>query len=73
MQYDTTLEISCKYCNNCYPVSLNSQDLLDWKSKKKYIQNVLNYLNAGQRELLMTQTCDSCWKDMFGDCDGEEE
>ena len=71
MQYDTTLEVSCKYCSKSYEISLNSQDLLDWKSKKKHIQDCLSYLNAGQRELLMTQTCDNCWKDMFGD--GEDE
>lgn len=71
--YDTTLDVQCKYCKKSYPVSFNSQDLLDWKNKKKYIQNCLGYLSAGQRELLMTQTCDNCWEDMFGECDGEDE
>jgi hypothetical protein len=48
-------------------------DKRDWENKvgnKRFVQNAFPYLNADERELLISQTCGACWKEMFGD---EEE
>ena len=36
------------------------------------IQDALPNLTADQRELLISGTCDDCWKTMFGTVDDEE-
>ena len=42
-----------------------------WVSGDKYIQEALPYLTAAERELLISKTCDKCWKKMYG-IDDEE-
>jgi hypothetical protein len=44
---------------------VNPKDLSDWKSEKKYIQDAMPYLSAGEREILISKTCDECFDKMF--------
>jgi hypothetical protein len=44
---------------------VNSKDLSDWKSEKKYIQDAMPYLSAGEREILISKTCGECFDKMF--------
>jgi len=37
------------------------------------IQEALPMLNAGQREMLISGTCDDCWTEMFGEPEDEFE
>jgi hypothetical protein len=37
-----------------------------WQSGE-YIQDALPMLNAGEREMLISQTCNDCWADLFGE------
>ena len=37
------------------------------------IQEVFDYLTAGQRELMLSNTCDTCWNKFFPYADKEEE
>ena len=66
-------DIQCKHCSIVYQIIANSDDMQSWVSGEGYIQDVLGYLSAGERELLISGTCDNCWKSMFGDDDGEED
>jgi len=51
------------------------EDLGAWKSGRLYLQD-LKFLNADQREMLLTGTCQEAWDTMFPkercseDCDG---
>ena len=48
------------------------EDMEAWVSGDKYIQEALPYLTAAERELLISQTCDNCWQEMYDDVDNEE-
>jgi hypothetical protein len=61
-----TKKITCTHCNQEYSFEVNKGDLEDWENGE-LIQDVLPYLSPGERELLMSGTCDSCWEKMFGD------
>lgn len=37
-----------------------------------YIQDALRKNTAAERELLISATCDDCWKKMFPDCDDDD-
>lgn len=39
----------------------------EWQAGGGYIQDLMPTLTAGERELLISGTCDSCWKEMFGE------
>jgi hypothetical protein len=69
---DSSSEVRCRHCGVAYSIMYNSQDMVDWLSGSGYIQDVLGYLSAGERELLISGTCDSCFTEMFG-IDNEED
>ena len=56
--------VRCVHCNNNYDIWLDPDDLAAW-SEGELIQNVLDYLTPGERELLMSGTCDPCWDALF--------
>lgn len=60
-----TFHIPCKLCGIVYSVLLNEQDYDDWQDNKGYIQDLLGYLTAGERELLISGTCDTCWQKLY--------
>ena len=66
-------DIQCKHCSIVYQIIANSDDMQSWVSGEGYIQDVLGYLSAGERELLISGTCNNCWKEMFGDDDEEDD
>lgn len=65
------VKINCRICFQEQSIEAGYQDLLDWKAGK-LIQNALPYLNDGQRELLISQTCGPCYSKKYppycGDC-----
>jgi len=67
--------IQCRLCGVSYSIMYNRDDMLDWLSGSGYIQDLMPYLSAGERELLISGTCDNCWQNMFGpdlDIDNDE-
>ena len=65
MAIEIKLYIPCKLCGIVYSVLLNEQDYDDWQDNKGYIQDLLGYLTAGERELLISGTCDTCWQKLY--------
>jgi hypothetical protein len=66
-------DAQCRYCKVVYQILANRGDIQEWLQGSGYIQDVLSYLSASERELLISGTCDNCWKSMFGSCEEEEE
>jgi hypothetical protein len=64
-------DVQCRQCGVVYNILANRDDIQDWLSGSGYIQDILSYLSAAERELLISGTCDVCWKSMFGDDDDE--
>lgn len=64
--------IRCIHCNKNYDVWVDPKDLTEW-ANGGLIQDILHYLTPGERELLMSGTCDACWKKMFGEDEAEDE
>ena len=63
--------VNCKYCRTEYNIIADRQDMEAWLSGDKYIQDALSYLSAAERELLISGTCNTCWKQMYGIDDDE--
>jgi len=65
-------DVQCRQCGVVYNILANRDDIQDWLSGSGYIQDILGYLSAAERELLISGTCDNCWKSMFGSDDEED-
>lgn len=66
------VQVTCSHCSCTYDLMVNPEDIIRWQAGE-YIQDCMAYLSAAERELLISRTCDNCWKNMFGDDDAEEE
>ena len=64
--------IRCNYCGVDYVIMADREDMEAWVSGDKYIQEAMPYLTAAERELLISQTCNNCWQEMYDDVDNEE-
>lgn len=58
--------VPCRLCNTLYHVVVDIDGYNQWKNGM-VIQKALPNLSAGDRELLISQTCNTCWKEMFKD------
>ena len=64
MEYDTTQEIPCTFCNAVHTVHYNRADMTKWQ-EGTLIQNAFPYLSANDRELLKTKICGKYWDETF--------
>ena len=74
--YNDVIDVTCKHCGITYQILADREDVDSWLSGSGYIQDILAYLSPAERELLISGTCDNCWKNMFGqdfDVDDDEE
>ena len=60
----TIIETRCPYCYTKQNIRVATVDYKDWKSHKM-IQDAFPYLNADEREALITGICKRCWGDSF--------
>ena len=51
-----------------YDIEVTVEQFNAWE-QGEFIQDVMPNVPAWQRELLISATCDNCWKEMFGDDD----
>tara|TARA_R100000664_G_scaffold18148_1_gene27163 strand:+ start:1975 stop:2259 length:285 start_codon:yes stop_codon:yes gene_type:complete len=58
------MNVACNICNNSTTLAVNPVDVIQWQ-QGKLIQDVMPYLNAAERELLISNTCDKCFNDLF--------
>lgn len=67
-----TINVPCRICHNTYTLLVWPEKMQAWRDGSMYIQDALPDLTAGERELLISGTCDSCFNEMFGTCDDDE-
>lgn len=70
---DTFADVPCFNCSMVYVLHYNRQDMIDWLSGSLLIQDAMPYLTSGERELLLSNTCDSCFDNMFSALDNTSD
>jgi hypothetical protein len=68
---DLQLELECMYCNYKEVITVREADYISWHNGQ-FIQDAFPYLTAGQRELMISNTCDTCWNKFFPEDDDDE-
>tara|TARA_R100000995_G_C3413154_1_gene90376 strand:- start:334 stop:555 length:222 start_codon:yes stop_codon:yes gene_type:complete len=65
------LEAECQHCDYKEQIYVRECDYDAWHNGE-FIQDVMSYLSAAQRELMISGTCDSCWQKFFPDDEVDE-
>ena len=55
----------CRLCAGVTALMVNHEDWSEYCRGEGYIQELFPYLSAGEREVLMSNTCESCWNEIF--------
>ena len=58
-------DVDCKHCVNTYSVELDVEGYERWSQGLGFIEDELPDIEAWERELLISGTCDECWKKFF--------
>lgn len=62
----------CPFCGKAHEIEVNEIDYLDWKDGM-LAQEAFPYLEANEREMLISGICPNCWDDIFGQVEEEED
>lgn len=70
---DTTVEVmvTCRFCGEHHILKVKHEDFFAWKIDGKHVQDAMPYLTPNERELLISNTCQTCWDKMFADHEDE--
>lgn len=60
-----TAVLQCRMCGSSYAIIYNREDMLDWLSGEKFVQDAMPYLSNAERELLISETCGDCFNKLF--------
>ena len=61
----TTMWSTCRVCKNQVEMQVHIEDVTAWENGK-LIQDAMPYLTPGEREVLISGTCEPCFDRMFG-------
>ena len=57
--------IACVHCSKSFIIEVDELHYKRWCDGLGFIQDALPELESWERELLLSATCDECWKEMF--------
>lgn len=66
MKNPITIERICPFCHNTSEVVVDSGDYQEWASGK-CAQRAFPYLDAAEREVIISGLCPDCQGNFFGD------
>ena len=59
--------IQCMWCGKITYLEATTEQWAEFHSPhRRHVQTIFPQFTAGQRELLISQTCESCFNDMVG-------
>lgn len=66
------VKTTCPACHHEKYVYVYKEDYAKYKNGEGLIQDLMPYLNDGDRGLLMTGICKDCWDSMFPEDEKQE-
>ena len=61
---NTEFQVTCRECNTEHCFTVDTTDA-KWRELDHVIQHAFPYLEAWEREMLLSGLCDPCWKKKF--------
>ena len=59
------IEMTCKRCKRRRVMKVPLEGYLAWKSGLKLLQDAMPYVSDGDREMLRSGICETCFDDLF--------
>lgn len=59
------ISIICNCCGKPVEIPISLEQYITWKRSGEFVQRAFPNLSAGHREMLISQTCDNCFKEIF--------
>ena len=69
-----TFDVDCRLCGQTTQVPATVEQLTELympRSQRRLMQEIFPDLSIGDRELLISGTCDNCWQNLYGSEDEE--
>ena len=66
------VKTTCPICHCDTYIQVDAEEYARWQAGE-LIQVAMPYLDADEREILISGICPNCWDDTFGDEDGDGE
>ena len=69
-----TFDVDCRLCGQTTQVPATVEQLTELympRSKRRLMQEIFPDLSIGDRELLISGTCNTCWQNLYGSEDEE--
>ncbi len=61
----------CTHCGCGFKIELDPEDLIKFQSGLFPIDSIMNYLNRDEKDMIYSKTCQTCWRNLFGEEDNE--
>lgn len=62
----------CPFCGEYHEVLVSEADFAAWQGGE-LVQDAFPYLSAGEREILLSGICSTCWAESFGEEDEDPD
>ena len=59
------IDVRCRVCGTMHNIIVPKAGYKQWAQGHKHIQDAMPAVSAGDRELLLSQICPTCWDKMF--------
>lgn len=69
---EVTILTKCPICGGLNEIAVNEDDYWDWQDGA-LVQETFTYLNADEREMLISGICPTCWNRTFDTPEEEDD
>ena len=69
----TTVSITCWRCHTPHEIVVNADRFIKWQNREGHIQTLLHDVSVADREMLISGTCDDCFKALFPEEEDDTE
>lgn len=76
MRTQQTAVMNCRRCNEPTYLTASPEQFAEYalpRGERRLVQEIFPDLSIGDRELLISGTCNTCWQELFGSDEDEEE
>lgn len=67
------LSLKCDKCKNIFEIEVDEKDYDSFINGEKHVQDAFPYLRPGERELLLSGMCNTCFDEIFKNLEEDEE
>ncbi len=75
MRTQQTAVMNCRRCNEPTYLTASPEQFAEYalpRGERRLVQEIFPDFSIGDRELLISGTCNTCWQELFGSDEGDD-